>query len=637
MRDLTCGWAPALALAALTAGAAPARQGVFDPAFGLARAADADGDGEVTAKEWAAFVDGLDADAEGVVDRCRVKALLLGLDAVTTADLFDLFLLQDLALIDAKLSEFGRPTSPAPDPATRSEAELLASPDAAERDELERRFVLADEDVRLRICGAALSATRATQHPELVRLALRDPSAAVRRLGAETIARDPERAPLDALPAAFAVAGDEAGLRAALVAATRRAVEAAGDEERRAAAAFYERVFSTLCEPSTAVDPERWRLALACAPTVIESAPTADDRDATGELLDDLERALARAPDDVELWVQTAAARLRLARILMAAGSDPTFALQDVLGACREALERDPADGPALGYQAWASYLLSDLDGAGALAARALPRLAREAGSPLAVQVLSLFASVRTRELYAAIEAGSDWPARTIPDARASYEVLLRHPAGGEAHARAGVELLGRLRAYGAQADLLRRALARFPDSGDLHALLRAQVLRDAGARALEAAYEREPLASARASHAALIDWFHGLATLVAAEQDVRNRAPRSALEAYARCRARFQASADAQPAFAGSAAHYQCLALAGTARLLTAEGRHAEAVAALLDAARSAPQSFDAIDGLGRSPAAAVRELLDALGRAGAGELADRLEAGLSAAGVGR
>ena len=549
--------------------------------------------------------------------------------------LFDLYLLQDLGVVDAKLREFGVPTSPPPAPETLGEAELLASPDAANREELERRFVASDERTRVRLAGLALSAVRDVQQPELVRLALADPSAAVRRQGIWNIIQNPAHVPLDQLVRAFAIVEPDLELRPTFLASLARLVAEAAGTDRADNAAFYLRVYGTLYEPSANIDVERWRLALALAPEVATDAPTGEDFEGTVAVLEGIEAALRKAPQDVELLVQLAAARMRFARIELATGGNPMFFFEDVIGSCRDVLALAPDEGRALGYHAWASYMLNDTAAAGEMAARALRYLRRDAGSPLVAELLNIIATVRTRELYAAMAAGEAWDPAAIPDVRAAYELLLAHPAGTEAHWRAYLDLLGGLRAYGAQGELVRRAVARFPLSGDMHNYLRFQVLRDEGALALEAVYEQPFLAAARAKDGPAMDWFHGLAVLVAAEQDVKNGDAPAALAAYRRSVDVFQRAVDAAPDFASSAGHYQCLARAGAARLLGARGDYAEAVDSLVAGVRLAPGSTRMPDGFGRSPADVARELGRLLEQNGEADLAVDLERRLVEAGL--
>jgi hypothetical protein len=185
--------------------------------------------------------------------------------------------------------------------------------------------------------------------------------------------------------------------------------------------------------------------------------------------------------------------------------------------------------------------MLSDTEKAAEMAERAVPRLVRDAGTPLATEVLSLFATLRTQEIYRAVGAGDDLSATAIPDARAAHELLATAHTSTPERWRSYLDLLGTLGANGEQADALRRALRRHPTSGDLHAYLRFQVLRDEGARALEAVYEGDLFADVAPANRPLIDWYRGLAALVAAEQDVANRDAASALAAYRRAGARLR------------------------------------------------------------------------------------------------
>lgn len=546
--------------------------------------------------------------------------------------LFDLYLLQDLSAVDAKLREFGRSVSEAADPSALGDDELLASPDAADRDEIERRFVALDERGRARLAALALSDVRATQQPELVRLALRDPSAVVRKQGAWTIAQHPSGAPLDAWPEAFALARGDAELGAALLASLRRARELAAGSDGEARSRRMLATFAELAQGSSIVDPERWRLALAASSPIAELAPDPRDFDATAEAMDALAALHERAPQDARLAAQLGAVRLRLARLQMAQASDPTYFLDDALEACRAALALEPTNARALAVHAQASYLLSDLATAGELAARALPDLVDDAGSPLALETLRVFAAARTRAVYDALAANEAWPAGCFADARCAREVLVSRSEASEADWTAYAELLGQVGAFGEQAHALRRALARFPLSGALHEALRVQVLRDAGSRALEAAYEEEPLASAHDANAPSLDWYHGLATLMAAEQDVQNAHPDDALAAYRRSIERFERSAEAAPDFAPSAAHYQCLAHAGAARLEAAAGNYSSAVDDLAQGLRASPSSADLADGLQKTPNDSVRELRAALERADDAALVQRLDTALGA-----
>jgi hypothetical protein len=351
----------------------------------------------------------------------------------------------------------------------------------------------------------------------------------------------------------------------------------------------------------------------------------------------------------------------------MATGENPVYFLQDLSRAADDVIRHAPSDGRALGLKAWSLYHLDKLPESATAATVALPHLARDAADPLTFDVLDVLATARTREVYDAIAAadgggdaiaaadgggdaiaaadgggdaiaaadGGGWSAEALPDARAAYAVLGRHPDATEAHWVRYLQLLGALRAYPAQRAVVRDALAARPASEELHSWLRFVELRDAGARALEAAYDEERLASVDAALLPTLTWYRGLASLFAAEHDVQCRDEAAARAAYARAALAFEESAQLEPAFEGSAGHYVALALAGLARLQAAGGRGADAAESLIAALRRAPGSAAQPDGLGQSPIDTARELIDALERSGDVELADRIRATADEVGV--
>jgi hypothetical protein len=553
--------------------------------------------------------------------------------------LFDLYLLQDLSLVDAKLREFGKPDVPtAPPPASLSDEELLASPDAACRDELERRFVAADEPARAQLLAGALAEHRPFQHPELLRLALRDVSPGIRTQAVGNLLRSPALFPLELVPESFAVAagwttrsGESApavpfshqivvGLRAAATEA-----DAAGDAERARDARFFARVYSAIDAPSRHLDPARWRVMLAGE----KPAPRPDyaqlDYDTAIAQLDAVERALTGNSDDVAVLGRRADVLARIARIRMATAENPLYFLQDVERAADDVIARAPFDARALALKAWSLYHLNKVPEAAIAATLALPHLARQAADPATFEVLDILATAKTREIYDAIEAGRPWGDEAIPDACAAYAVLCAHPDATDAHRVRFLELLGALRAYPQQRAVARAALAAWPASEQLHAWLRFVELRDGGSRALEEAYA-DLFQDVAPSLEPTIAWFRGLAELFAAEHDVQCRDAAAAREAYARSRGAFEESLAGAPGFAPTVAHYSALGLSGLARLELADGRIDAALAAATDALRAAPRSAESQDGLGKSPLDTAREVCGALERADRAGEADAL-----------
>ena len=527
--------------------------------------------------------------------------------------LFDLFLLTDLSAVDEKLRQHGlpmdaRPVRPAA--ASRSETELLESPDAADRAELERRFVQGDERTRTRLASLALSDARRVQHPELLHLGLRDASLGVRREAAWSLVRFPDRMPSELVTIAWDVARSHSALREPFIGALARAVELADVDERRT---FLSQTLAALRVTDASGNADRWRALVAAE----RGGEWTGDVDRAGRALETIEKALNGREDDPLLWSRLALARMNMARIALLDGGNPSFFCQDAMDACDRALALDPEDGRALGAKAWASYLLSDLETAGELAERALARLDHHAALPLTAEVARVRAQVATRAVYQAMgDAPDAWDPATLRAALDAWELLAVHPTGTESDAQAHLQLLGSVGAFPPQLDVARQALARFPESSELHNWLRFLMLRDHGAEALEALYA-EQLDAAREASPASFAWYAGLASLAAAERNVENRRTLEAREAYGRALAHLTASVEAEPDFATSAAHYQATALSGAARLLVEEGVLEPALEMSLEAARLAPESYDAKDALGKSLRDTVQVLKRALRKA--------------------
>ena len=384
--------------------------------------------------------------------------------------LFDLFLLQDLSIIDAKLREFGVQTDPPADPASLTNEQLLESPDALHRDALEQRFLEADEATRLKLTEQALSKTRATQHPELIRLALRDLKDPVREAGAVGVAiavsRDITPSLMDQVPAALAIAGENDLLRAAILRSLAHAVDT-GEEgsQRTKDAGFYLRSLSRANSP--AIDVRRWQLVLAGA-----KPNPAVDVDTDYVHLERLDDELTKTPNDV-LLLQRRAEWLRVfARIQLAGGGNPTFMLGDTISACEDVLALSPSHPRAMAILAWAKYMTNDAEEAADLAVNALPELVwTDAATPLAADVLGALANIRTRGIYTAMGAGEEWPIEWTQQARCGYEAWLAHPDSTEDQWIAYLDLLGSLRNFGAQAEIIRRGLEWNPTSERLHSL----------------------------------------------------------------------------------------------------------------------------------------------------------------------
>jgi len=552
---------------------------------------------------------------ERFFDGRRVAPRHVGVDAQGKI-LFDIYLNNDATVIDRALAQHGKPGA-LRDAHGMSVKELLQSPDAAHREALEARFLAGDENVRVEIAGQALSARRTTQHPEILFMALRDGSERVRGQALAVISSHPEKVPSELIVPALNVAQRHQVEQTILVDALQRLAGADMRTQLRM------RVFSSLCLRSPLINVDRWRAELPRAEAIEASAPSEDELEDLTDRLTGYESLLKADPEDVELLVEHASNLMRFAELQIEQGFGSSFALEDVRAVARRA----PDDARALGYLARADYHLNLMEEAARDAARALPGLVAYAGEAHSAEVLNVLAQARTRGLYGAIEAQTEWPAHWICDITAAYDVLLDHPAANEAQALAYIQVLDVIEARAKQAAAIERALERFPSSSDLHAWRRTRILQDRGADALERAYA--------AGSGAEAVWYAGLASLVAAEWRIQNLEVDAGLGSYRRSVDLFGTSVDLEQDFADSANFYICLALAGCARVHTDAERWDEAVETLREGLTAMPSTAHNFDGLGNTPADTAERLLRGLEQAGREAQAADLRAALTELGV--
>jgi hypothetical protein len=140
--------------------------------------------------------------------------------------------------------------------------------------------------------------------------------------------------------------------------------------------------------------------------------------------------------------------------------------------------------------------------------------------------------------------------------------------------------------------------------------------LADYGAQALEDVYAAMESPPGYEPH---INWFAGLASLVAAERHAENLHPEAAMAAYRRSVKRFEWSIRGAENFGPSASYYTCLALAGRARLHANAAEWDEAIEAIEAAFAANAEAVRQKDGLDQTPrehADAIADALDAAGR---------------------
>jgi len=521
--------------------------------------------------------------------------------------LFDLFLLNDLSVIDRHLRKHGNFDVEAVDPASQDEAALLDNPDAVARDILEATYAEGDEDTRRRLANAAMDSSRTTQHPELIRMALRDDAPDIRTTALASVAAFADRMPIEMFPEAMRVAADDPNALAAIGAALRDVTvgldETAVVRPRRLA-----RVSDALIR-RPALDVELWLAALRGVQTAPE--PAVENVDDLYRALSEIDVVRSARPNDARPQLFFSRTALRLAQHLIDTGGNPSFILEDARAAAEKAVELDLENPLSWAYLARSAYLLADFEMAGKAAARALPRLVDRAEQPIVAQVLDAFIRSRTRLVYAALGSDEGWPAAWVSDLGAAQRIQLAHPLTTDAVAQAAFETQAQLELYALQGEFLAAAVERFPASANLHHYLRWQRLRDVGAAGLVQTYSELKVADGERPTLA---WFAGLAAFRAAEHLVENRQPQEALAAYESSIQRFSDSVDQEPSFAASADYYVALAWAGMARLHLDSGDLDAAVVALRESVEVDAGVLEDPDGLGNSPGATGRAIARAL-----------------------
>lgn len=523
--------------------------------------------------------------------------------------LFDIFLVQDLSVIRTALAEHGvRPGERARAAEDLSLDELFDSPEHEHRAFLEAYFVEADPARRIQLLQQSLSPVRAVQHPQLVRLGLFDPDASVRAAAVAVVASRPGALAPGLVTRAFNLVDPDSEQEDALFAALTRLERGTEDPLLREFARRTSALRRGLRERSVLVDPRAFAARLAVAPAVVDPHGTAADVEPSIAALQVVEELLAEAPDDPGALALFAAASLRCGRAQLAAGGNPLFHFEDARSAARRAGDAGVAE------LAWASWLLSDFDGAEAAAESALDGLVARAELPLALEVLRVLTKTRVRGVYEALAGNGELRASDVADLVAAHRAIASHPLSNDQDVVARASFLGSIDAWTEQTAAVAEGLERFPGSQDLHAWRRSTLLRDGGAAALASGYGRWSEAQ---SDRAFARWYEGLALLFAAEHAVRARDAEQALEHYASCVLAYEEVAALDANYRASSAHYAALASAGAARVHRKAGAleaAVEAVEAAFAFGADAPAALDATDGLGETPRATLDGLVEAL-----------------------
>ena len=335
--------------------------------------------------------------------------------------------------------------------------ELVGSRDAEHRNRLESEFAAASDLVQADLISRLTNLP--IRHFEILRLALRSESPQIRRAAIDSLASMATPAGLSLFDQACDQAETLGGLEPLLIALQRLAPDhAEADRLARTRTGIY--------GESSIVDLEGWLSAMGESRTTVAatSQNLGIDLEALDRLLTALTQQAQRAPNDGEIQLSIAAANIEYGQAQLMSGRDPSFLFQDALQAARLAGQRGAAKGLAKGYEARVHYLLSDFEAATTAASEALPALLTSARSKLSAEVLSVFASCRTRALYEAFNRDSRWPAEWIADIHSAQRVLAHHRFAEQDQAAAHVDLLVFLNAMHQEGQALEIAIERFPD-----------------------------------------------------------------------------------------------------------------------------------------------------------------------------
>lgn len=564
--------------------------------------------------------------------------------------LFDLYLLNDLSKIDEALAEFGKfedaaessdvdaedpPLDPepasgdgvAPDrtpatPAAKStesdseapteldEAALLASPDAAHRERIEARFVAAQTEDRVRLAAEALSSSRATQHPELLNLALHDPDPSVRAAAIANLTGHPTSAPIRHFITAARLLGDQVSdERDALIAALVLRSDSTGTDGDLAALQLA-KALREVGSGSSVIQVDAWELG-ASGRAALEPDPSTD----WAERLGQIEQHLAADPANADWNVMYALNGREYAKSLIASGGDPGLLLQDVLQAAQRARATRPYGGPANALLGWSYYQTLDFQSALEATRLAVRPLEPWSSTPLAVETMDILADCSTRLLYDDIVQERVYADGLIADATAAHQVLRAHPLGTEAQAIRGLQLLESVDLLAAQQRAAREALERWPASSALHEWYRWILLRDVGPDGLLTAYDDMKLRGLSAQDRLS---FAGLAKLRAAERRIDERQSRRAIEDYRLCIQDLETAIGASSSVRTFARWYQAQARAGRAGLYLAANRLDEALAEILLCFSFESEGHDQPGPKGVTPRQTLRTIRDTLSRNG-------------------
>jgi len=249
------------------------------------------------------------------------------------------------------------------------------------------------------------------------------------------------------------------------------------------------------------------------------------------------------------------------------------------------------------------------------------------------MRLLQLFAEARQRAIRDAFRAGDEWPPEWLSDVNAAYASMTEAGLNDPAPLVDYHDFLRWIGATPRANAVLDDALARFPDSAELHERLRARLLYEGGPQGLERGYETALEREAAAGGAPTqLTWFAGYASLVAAEHHRRRNEFEAAAAAYARAIARYEKNGELFPDGRDNCLHFIALGYAGNSRVALERGDLAEATHDILKALELRPASAATPDGLNITPVMTAKMVEAKLLEAGDSERAAAVRAAMEA-----
>ena len=468
----------------------------------------------------------------------------------------------------------------------RSLKERIESPDSADREAIEAEFAAASAELRQRMLELGIGAGDKVPL-ELLRQAAYglDPDLAKR-------AREGMKQSDDVL--AVELIADT--LRGPLAAEERTGLVDALDRfrDRSTRARTLATAHRGLDQGASAIDGQKWQSVLVgpAYSGITDVAAEASARDAAlaakpddpGARMDVAESSLLQA---LEVEVGRARGGVRLAQ------AQRTLLLDDA--------ERNLKKAIAAGASGWRPKALEAVlrsekgqrRRAFALAADAMPDLPPDAPGRLAKELLELFAHGRQAAIQDAVRSKQEWPGEWTSDVHTAYTLLMRHPLGDAQHVADHYDFLEFFRSPDAEL-VLQKGVERFPAAAPLHHRLRGLWLRQGGVARMQKEYAKL-LAAPDAP--AVLPWFAGYASLVAAEQQRRRSRPDAARGSYNEALRLFGAYREQTGGEDG--AHYEAMAHGGLARLALQRGDLDLTFSELQQVFRIAPLAAAAVDGL--------------------------------------